>query len=138
MPEFVCMRILAAFPGRSNAELARDTIVSPPVMNQLLRGLEDIGAVTRPAAVPSGRTLTAQLTTKGKALPKRAEAAARVADEQILTHLTPAEQRQRAPAQPITLRRCASFDNPKEGHAQISHRAGRNTRRAISSAVKLA
>lgn len=94
LPEFVCMRILSAFPGRSSAELARDTNVSPPAMNQLLRGLEDIGAVTRPAAVPSGRTLPAQLTTKGKALLKRAEAAARVADEQILTHLTPAEQRQ--------------------------------------------
>jgi len=58
------------------------------------RGLEDIGAVTRPAAVSSGRTPPAQLTTKGKTLLKRAEAAARVADEQILTHLTPAEQRQ--------------------------------------------
>jgi DNA-binding MarR family transcriptional regulator len=61
------MRILSAFPGRSSAELARNTNVSPPAMNQLLRGLEDIGAVTRPAAVPSGRTLPAQLTTKGKA-----------------------------------------------------------------------
>jgi DNA-binding MarR family transcriptional regulator len=63
-------------------------------MNQLLRGLQDMGTVTRPAAVPAGRTLPAQLTTKGKKLLKRAEAAVRVADEQILTHLTPAEQRQ--------------------------------------------
>jgi DNA-binding MarR family transcriptional regulator len=94
LPEFVCMRILSVFPGRSSAELARDTNVSPPAMNQLLRGLQHIGAVTRPAAVSSGRTLPAQLTTKGKKLLKRAEAAARVADEQILTHLMPAEQRQ--------------------------------------------
>jgi DNA-binding MarR family transcriptional regulator len=94
LPEFVCMRILSVFPGRSSAELARDTNVSPPAMNQLLRGLQDMGTVTRPAAVPAGRTLPAQLTTKGKKLLKRAEAAVRVADEQILTHLTPAEQRQ--------------------------------------------
>jgi hypothetical protein len=34
LPDFVCMRILSAFPGRSSAELARDTNVSPPAMNQ--------------------------------------------------------------------------------------------------------
>lgn len=92
LPEFVCLRILAMTPGRSNAELARDTGVSPQAMNNVLRGLQDRGIVSRPTTVSSGRALPAQLTVKGKALLKRAEAAVRTADERVLAHLT-AEQR---------------------------------------------
>ena len=28
-PQYICMRVLSKFPGRSNADLARDTNVSP-------------------------------------------------------------------------------------------------------------
>ena len=94
LPEFVCMRVLSMSPGQSSAELARNTNVSPQAMNSVLRRLQDIGAVTRPASVPSGRALPARLTGKGKALLKRAEAAVHVADEQLLTRLTPAERRE--------------------------------------------
>ena len=38
-PQYICMRILSKFPDRSNAELARDTNVSPQAMNMVLRGL---------------------------------------------------------------------------------------------------
>ena len=94
MPQFVCMRILSMSPGRSSAELARDTNVSPQAMDQLLRGLPDMGVVTRPATVSSGRARPAQLTAKGRALLKRAEAAVHVADEWILAPLTRAERRE--------------------------------------------
>src|SRR5262249_33764885 len=62
LAEFVCLRILSMSPGRSNAELARDTNVSPQAMNNVLRGLQDRGIVTRPATVSSGRALPAELT----------------------------------------------------------------------------
>jgi DNA-binding MarR family transcriptional regulator len=94
LPEFVCLRILSMFPGQSSAELARNTNVSPQAMNLVLRGLQDMGAVTRPATVPSGRALPARLTSKGRALLKRAEAAVHVADERLLAHLTPTERRE--------------------------------------------
>jgi DNA-binding MarR family transcriptional regulator len=94
LPEFVCMRILDDDPGRTSAELARHTHVTAQAMNQVLQGLQDIGVVTRPAIAPSGRALPAQLTRKGRALLKRAEAAVSSADEQMLAHLSPAEQRQ--------------------------------------------
>jgi DNA-binding MarR family transcriptional regulator len=93
LPEFVCMRILSFRPGRSNAELARDINVSPQAMNNVLRGLQDRGVVTRPATVSSGRALPAQLTAEGKALLKRAEAAVKVADDHVLANLTPAQRR---------------------------------------------
>jgi len=94
LPEFVCLRILSTLPGLSNAELARDTNVSPQAMNNVLRGLQDRGIVSRPASVSSGRALPAELTAKGKALLKQAEAAVRIADKEVLANLTSAQQRE--------------------------------------------
>lgn len=94
LPEFVCLRILDEDPGRTSAELARHTHVTAQAMNQVLQGLQDTGLVTRPATAPSGRALPAQLTRKGGALLRRAEAAVGEADDQLLAHLSPAERRQ--------------------------------------------
>jgi DNA-binding MarR family transcriptional regulator len=94
LPEFVCLRILSMMPGQSSAELARNTNVSPQAMNLVLRGLQEMGAITRPATVSSGRALPARLTSKGKALLKRAEAAVQVADGRLLAPLTPTERRE--------------------------------------------
>jgi DNA-binding MarR family transcriptional regulator len=92
LPEFVCLRILSLSPGRSSAELARDTNVSPQAMNTVLRELQDMGVVDRPATVSSGRALPAHLTSEGRALLKRAEAAVRRADDRVLAALTPAQR----------------------------------------------
>jgi len=94
LPEFVCLRILSTFPGMSSAELSRHTNVTPQATNTVLRKLEDIGAVERPASVPSGRALPATLTSQGRALLKRAEGAVRDADARILGKLTAAQQRE--------------------------------------------
>jgi DNA-binding MarR family transcriptional regulator len=94
LPEFVCLRILSMHPGRSSAELARDTNVSPQAMNTVLRGLQDMGVVDRPTSVASGRALPAHLTSDGRALLKRAEAAVRVADDRVLASLTPTQRRE--------------------------------------------
>jgi DNA-binding MarR family transcriptional regulator len=94
LPEFVCLRILSLSPGRSSAELARETNVSAQAMNAVLRGLQEMGAVARPASVSSGRARPAQLTASGRDLLKRAEAAVHVADDRVLANLTPADRRQ--------------------------------------------
>ena len=93
LPEFVCLRILAASPGRSNADLARETHVSAQAMNQLLSRLEAMGAVARPASAPTGRALPAELTDEGRTLHERAERAVRIADQRVLDKLLPTEQR---------------------------------------------
>ena len=94
LPEFVCLRLLSMFPGLSSAELARHTNVTPQAMNTVLRKLEDVGAVARPESVSSGRALPATLTSQGRPLLKRAEAAVQVADARILAKLTAAQQRE--------------------------------------------
>jgi DNA-binding MarR family transcriptional regulator len=93
LPEMVCMRILSLYPGTSNAELARRTNVSPQAMNTVVRSLQNMGAVTRPDSVPSGRALPAELTKHGKALLKRALAAAQAAEDDVLAALTPVQVR---------------------------------------------
>ncbi|MFD3482250.1 MarR family winged helix-turn-helix transcriptional regulator [Streptomyces sp. NPDC058665] len=92
LPEFVCMRNLSMFPSQSNAELARHAGVSPQAMNKVVRDLQEMGAIERPATVSSGRSLPARLTTKGKALFKEAEAAVRIADDRLMTQLASGER----------------------------------------------
>jgi DNA-binding MarR family transcriptional regulator len=94
LPEFVCLRILSMSPGLSSAELSRHTNVTPQAMNTVLRKLEEVGAVTRPESVSSGRALPATLTPQGRALLKRAESAVHEADARILAKLTQAQQRE--------------------------------------------
>ncbi|WP_077078458.1 MarR family winged helix-turn-helix transcriptional regulator [Mycobacterium numidiamassiliense] len=94
LPEFVCMRILSERPGLTSAELARGTNVSAQAANQVLRALEDRGALSRPPVTPAGRAMPAQLTRRGKALLKRADAAVLRAEQQILTRLTAEQQSQ--------------------------------------------
>jgi DNA-binding MarR family transcriptional regulator len=94
LPEFVCLRLLSMSPGLSSAELSRHAGVTPQAMNTVLRKLEDVGAVARPASVSSGRALPATLTGQGRFLLKRAEGAVREADGRILAKLTASQQRE--------------------------------------------
>lgn len=87
-PQYICMRVLAKFPGRSNAELARDLNVSPQAMNMVLRALEQRGLVTRPASVSAGRSLPAELTRAGAGLLKRTDAGVRAAERRLMADLS--------------------------------------------------
>ncbi len=93
-PQYICMRILSKFPGRSNAELARDTNVTPQAMNMVLRGLEQRGLVIRPASVPSGRSLPAQLTREGAELLNRTDAGVRAAERRLMTSFSSKQRRE--------------------------------------------
>src|SRR5262249_13388432 len=90
-PQYICMRILSHFPDRSNAELARDTSVSPQAMNMVLRGLEERGLVSRPASVASGRSLPATLTREGRELQERTDAGVKAAESRLMAGLTNAQ-----------------------------------------------
>ena len=93
-PQYICMRVLSKFPGRSNAELARDTNVSPQAMNMVLRGLQERGLVTRPASVSSGRSLPAELTREGEELLRRTDPGVRAAEIRLMTGLTSQQRRE--------------------------------------------
>jgi len=93
-PQYICMRILVRYPGRSNAELARDVMVSPQAMNMVVRGLQDRGLVTRPDEVSSGRSRPAVLTREGRALLDRTTAGVREAERRVLAGVDDRDQRE--------------------------------------------
>jgi DNA-binding MarR family transcriptional regulator len=93
-PQYICMRILSHSPGRSNAELARDVIVSPQAMNMVVRGLQERGLVSRPATVAAGRSLPAELTREGTALLGRLDVGVREAERKVLAPLSEQDRRQ--------------------------------------------
>lgn len=90
--QYRCLRLLSHFPGKSNAELAREMYVSPQAMNMVVRGLQEIGLVSRPATVPAGRALPTEVTREGVALLKRTDPGIRAAEMKVLGHLTERER----------------------------------------------
>ena len=92
-PQYICLRILSHSPGKSNAELARDANVSPQAMNMVLRGLQDRGLVTRPAAVASGRSLPAELTRAGVELLVDVDPGVQDAERKVFAPLSEQDRR---------------------------------------------
>jgi DNA-binding MarR family transcriptional regulator len=93
-PEYICMRILSRFPGRTNAELARDVMVSPQAMNMVVRGLQERGLLSRPAEVSAGRSRPAELTRDGKAQLDRTTEGIRESEQRVLATLSDRDQRE--------------------------------------------
>lgn len=93
-PQYICMRMLSRYPGRSNAELARDVMVSPQAMNMVVRGLQERGLVTRPAEVSSGRSRPAELTRDGAAILRRTDDGIREAEQRALASLSERDRRE--------------------------------------------
>jgi DNA-binding MarR family transcriptional regulator len=92
VPQYSCLEVLGQRPGLSNAELARATFVTRQAMNGVLRGLQERGLVTRPAAAPHGRALPTQLTSTGRRQLHLASAAVRTVEQQMLSGLAAADQ----------------------------------------------
>nr|WP_067900724.1 MarR family transcriptional regulator [Nocardia vaccinii] len=93
-PQYLCLRLLSQSPGKSNAELARDATVSPQAMNKVIRELQDRGLVTRPASVPTGRSLPATLSREGVALLERLDPLVLAAESHVLAKLGVGDRRE--------------------------------------------
>lgn len=90
-------------PGLSNADLARQALVTPQSMNQVLRELEEKGWVTRRPHPGHGRIRPAGLTRDGRTVLRACQRAAGAIEEQMLARLSRADRRRLATA----LRACA-------------------------------
>ncbi len=92
--EYICLRMLSHAPGASNAQLARDANVSRQAMNIVVRGLQDRGLVTRPAAAAAGRSRPTELTEAGAALLGRTDSGVRAAEDRVLSTLGADDRRE--------------------------------------------
>lgn len=93
VPQYSCLELLGQRPGLSNAELARGVFVTRQAIDGVLRGLRERGLVVRLDTAPHGRALASQLTESGRQRLHAASAAVRVVEQQMLSALTPEQQR---------------------------------------------
>lgn len=92
--QYSCLELLGQQPGLSSSELARGAFVSRQAMNQVLRGLQERGLLTRPPTADHGRALPTELTPDGRRALRAASVAVADVERQMLTPLAPAQQRQ--------------------------------------------
>jgi DNA-binding MarR family transcriptional regulator len=64
-PQFAVLALLQATPGLSNADLARQSLITPQTMHVILGRLQAAGLLTRRAHPGHGRILLADLTPAG-------------------------------------------------------------------------
>ena len=67
-PQFTVMTMLAAYPGCSNADLARLSLLTPPTITVIIANLEKSGAITRRAHTSHGRIQQIEVTPRGQTL----------------------------------------------------------------------
>lgn len=67
-PQFTVMTMLAAYPGCSNADLARLSLLTPPTITVIIGNLEKRGAITRHAHASHGRIRQIEVTPEGRRL----------------------------------------------------------------------
>ncbi|SEE32832.1 DNA-binding transcriptional regulator, MarR family [Rhizobiales bacterium GAS191] len=67
-PQFVVLTMLNAYPGLSNADLARLSLLTPPTVSVIVGNLERSGAVTRRAHSVHGRIQHIDVTASGRQL----------------------------------------------------------------------
>ncbi len=67
-PQFLVLTMLAAYPGHSNADLARMALLTPQTVSVTVRNLMKAGLVTRKAHDHHGRIQHLSLTGAGQTL----------------------------------------------------------------------
>lgn len=90
--QYACLELLDQNPGQSNAELARGAFVSRQSMNQVLRGLQNRGLVTRPAQAPRGRALPTRLTEGGRLVLQTAATEVDAIEGRMVSELSPVSE----------------------------------------------
>jgi DNA-binding MarR family transcriptional regulator len=90
------LKVIAAAPGVSSVELAREVLVTRQTMGAMVTELVARGAVARTSG--TGRVMHLEITTVGEDLLARAAATLRPVEEELFGALSPADAR--------TLREC--------------------------------
>jgi DNA-binding MarR family transcriptional regulator len=87
LAQYTALSVLSTRPGLTNAQLARRSLITPQGMNPALAVLADKGLIRRKRA-RHGRELAIHLTTKGKKLLERCNAATEAVEKEMLGRLS--------------------------------------------------
>lgn len=67
-PQFVVLTMLGAYPGLSNADVARLALLTPQTVSLIMGNLDKMGAIQRQPHPEHGRIQTIELTQSGSEL----------------------------------------------------------------------
>lgn len=86
-PQFSVLTMLMAYPGISNADLARMSLLTPQTVSLIVSNLERDGAITRRPHASHGRIQHIDVTPEGEKLLARCRQRARALEEELTTGL---------------------------------------------------
>lgn len=92
LSQYATMAILEQSPGLSNAQLARQTFVTPQTMFRILSGLERRGWATRPETPDVGRARGARLTAEGRRKLSACTRATVGVEDHVMNRLSPGDR----------------------------------------------
>ncbi|WP_240702497.1 MarR family winged helix-turn-helix transcriptional regulator [Trinickia terrae] len=91
-PQFIVLTMLVAYPGVSNADVARLAMLTPQTVSVIVANLERSGAIERRPHAVHGRIQHIDVTPSGKALLKSCRERVREIEQQLLSGLAPDEE----------------------------------------------
>lgn len=86
-PQFSVLTMLAAYPGHSNADLARLALLTPQTVSVIIANLERMGAVVRRPHEIHGRIQHLDLSAKGRGLLTKCRARAHAIEREMVAGL---------------------------------------------------
>jgi len=92
-PQFAVLTMLAAYPGISNAELARLALQTPQTLSAIVANLERRGLLARRPHEVHGRIRHLDATAEGRLLLARCRARVQRLERALARDLAPAEER---------------------------------------------
>ncbi len=92
-PQFLVLTMLGAYPGLSNADIARLTMLTPQTASVIVANLERAGAITRKAHPVHGRIQELGLSETGRTLLARCREAVRDAEQRLSDGLSEVDER---------------------------------------------
>jgi DNA-binding MarR family transcriptional regulator len=91
-PQFAVMTMLVAYPGISNADIARLSMLTPPTVSVIVGNLERAGLIVRTPHQVHGRIQQIEVTEKAKSLLAKCRKRVQVLEEALVADMSKEEQ----------------------------------------------
>jgi DNA-binding MarR family transcriptional regulator len=91
-PQFAVMTMLVAYPGISNADIARLSMLTPPTVSVIVGNLERAGLIVRTPHQVHGRIQQIEVTEEGKSLLAKCRKRVQVLEEALVADMNKEEQ----------------------------------------------
>ncbi|MCG7504213.1 MarR family winged helix-turn-helix transcriptional regulator [Mesorhizobium retamae] len=92
-PQFAVMAMLSAYPGLSNADLARAALLTPQTLSVIVANLEKAGTIVKRRHASNERIRQLELSEKGEALYAVARGRVRLLEADLASGYSEAEQK---------------------------------------------